>query len=91
MKKHALFMKRGSKKHGIDWMRYTEEVLKPILIPWIQNLNKNRPIGTPNFVFQQDNAKPHVCKWTLEVLAKAGIEILPHPGNSPNINAIKGI
>jgi len=51
MKYHALFMKRGSKVGGVDYMRYIEEVLKPILIPWIQNLNRNRLPGTPCFVF----------------------------------------
>jgi len=38
-------MKRGNRKEkigGVDWMRYSEEVLKPLFIPWIQGLNKER-------------------------------------------------
>ena len=52
MKKNPLFMKRGSKKHGIDYMRYYKEVLKPILIPWLQDLNKAREGGLgSNIIF----------------------------------------
>ena len=58
-------MKRGSKKHGVDWMRYTKEVLKPILIPWIYGLEEE---ASTQILFLQDNATPHMCKWSLEVL-----------------------
>jgi hypothetical protein len=40
-------------------------------------------LDIPGFIFQQDNAPSHKSHWTLEMLHNAGIEILEHPGNSP--------
>ena len=91
LKRHPLTMARGAKRGGVDFMRYIHEVLKPLLIPFIQRLNRERAPGTPTYIFQQDNAPAHSRKWTLEVLKEAGIEVLEHPGNSPDINVIKGL
>ena len=44
----------------------------------------------PSFVFQQDNAPSHASKWTLRRLEKAGIPLLEHISNSPDMNAIEG-
>jgi hypothetical protein len=44
----------------------------------------------PSFIFQQDNALSHASKWTLCRLKQEGIEVLEHPGNSPDMNAIEG-
>jgi hypothetical protein len=42
------------------------------------------------YLFQQDNAPSHSSKWTLRVLKKAGIPLLEHISNSPDMNAIEG-
>gem|GEM_PF-6661733 len=89
-KRHPLQMARGAKRSGVDFMRYCEEVLKPILIPWLQDLNKERGPGN-SIIFQQDNAPSHTSKWTLQLLADSGIEVLEHPANSPDMNAIEGV
>jgi hypothetical protein len=44
----------------------------------------------PPYVFQQDNAPSHASKWTIRRLKKAGILMLEHVGNSPDMNAIEG-
>ena len=55
-------MARTAKRGGVDNMRYIYEVLKPLLIPWIQKLNSERAPGTPTYLFQQDNAPSHTSK-----------------------------
>jgi hypothetical protein len=40
-------------------------------------------------VFQQDNALSHASQWTIRELEKAGIPLLEHVGNSPDISAIE--
>jgi hypothetical protein len=87
-------MKRENGKGGIDHMRYREEVVKPLVIPFIAEIDLQRPhdlnnLDIPGFIFQQDNALSHKSYWTLEMLHNASIEILEHPGNSPNMNAIE--
>jgi hypothetical protein len=75
-------------------MRYREEVVKPLVIPFMAEIDLQRPydpdnLDIPSFIFQQDNAPSHKSHWTLEMLYNAGIEILEHPGNSPDMNAIE--
>jgi hypothetical protein len=87
-------MKRENGKGGIDHMRYREEVVKPLVIPFMAEIDLQRPhdldnLDIPGFIFQQDNAPLHKSHWTLEMLHNASIEILEHPGNSPDMNAIE--
>jgi hypothetical protein len=80
----------------VDNICYTYEVIEPLLIPFFKEitLQDHDPDTfdcdkTP-FVFQQDNAPSHASKWTLRFLEKAGITLLEHVGNSPDMNAIEG-
>ncbi|KFM63879.1 Transposable element Tcb1 transposase, partial [Stegodyphus mimosarum] len=59
--------------------RYVTQILEPFVLPWLQ--------GPPNTVFQQDNAKPHVGRRTLNSLT--GLGILPWPAASPDQNPIE--
>lgn len=57
-------------------------------------IDQQRPHDPDNlesrgFIFQQDNAPSHKSHWTLEYLAQQGIELLEHPGNSPDMNAME--
>ena len=57
-------------------------------------IDQQRPHDPDNlesrgFIFQQDNAPSHKSHWTLEYLVQQGIELLEHPGNSPDMNAIE--
>jgi hypothetical protein len=88
--------KKTVKRGGVDNLRYTYEVIEPLLIPWYNDitLQQHNPDtlepDIPPFVFQQDNAPSHVSKWTLRRLKKVGIPLLEHIGNSPDMNVIEG-
>jgi hypothetical protein len=87
--------RNGKYKGGIDNIRYTYECVIPLLLPFIReiNLQIHNPdeleYDIPKFIFQQDGAPSHASKWTTRVLKKAGIPILEHVGNSPDLNAIE--
>lgn len=59
--------------------RYVTQVVEPVVLPLLQ--------GAPNTVFQQDNARPHVARRTLNSLT--GFDILPWPAASPDLNPIE--
>jgi hypothetical protein len=76
-------------------MRYTYECIIPLLIPFIEEINiqihnpDEFECDIPRFVFQQDNAPSHASQWTIRELKKAGIPLLEHAGNSPDMTAIE--
>lgn len=78
---------RANKSGGIDWIRYREEVLKPLFIPFITQLKKDYP-NVP-FITQKNNAPSHTSRWYKKKWEKAGIKTLIWPSNSPNLSAIK--
>jgi hypothetical protein len=93
-KHHYLTMLREKGKGGIDHIRYRHEVIEPLVIPYMREVSLQRPhdpdnLDIPGPIFQQDNAPSHKSHWTLELLAKEGIELLEHPGDSPDMNAIE--
>ncbi|RYP20116.1 hypothetical protein DL765_002958 [Monosporascus sp. GIB2] len=78
---------RNAKKGGIDWIRYREEVLKPLYLPFLEGLRAKYP--HLRFVAQEDNAPSHASRWCRQVWEKAGVERLEWPPNSPDLNAIE--
>jgi hypothetical protein len=90
-------MKKGKSRGGVDNLRYTYEVLEPLLIPFWKELMVQRhdpdtfECDQIPYYFQQDNAPSHVSKWTQRRLQKEGIPLLEHIGNSPEMNAIEGV
>ncbi|GFV05072.1 transposable element Tcb1 transposase [Trichonephila clavipes] len=58
---------------------YVTRVIEPVFLPLLQ--------GAPNMVFQQDNARPHVARKTLN--NQTGFDILPRLENSPDLNNIE--
>jgi hypothetical protein len=88
--------KKGKSRGGVDNLRYTYEVIEPLLIPFYKEIMVQRhdpdtlEPDLPSYVFQQDNAPSHASKWTIRRLQKAGIPLLEHIGNSPDMNAIEG-
>jgi hypothetical protein len=93
-KKHRLIMRRERGKGGIYWMRYRYEVVEPLVVPYMYERSLQRPhdpddLNVPGPIFQQDNAPSHISHWTLEYLQQEGIEVLEHPGNSPDMSAIE--
>lgn len=80
---------RDNKKGGFDWIRYREEVLKPLYIPFIKHLQST--FGSSiKFLAQEHNAAPHASRWCKELWAKHGIETLYWPSNSPDPSAAEG-
>jgi transposase len=79
---------RENGKGEINHIRYKEEVIRPLVIPFMQKLNENQAPDS-QFKFQQDNAPSHNSEWMLQLLQKAGIQLHEHPGNSPDMNAIE--
>ena len=78
---------RGDRSRGgMDWFRYREEVLIPLLIPFIQRLQQEH--GIKVFVCE-DNAGIHKALYCQEEYHKAGIYIIPWPANSPDLNVIE--
>jgi hypothetical protein len=93
-KRHPLTMSREQGRGGIDHVRYRHEVIEPLVIPYMREVSLQRPhdpdnLDIPGPIFQQDNAPSHKSHWTLELLANEGIELLEHPGDSPDMNAIE--
>ena len=49
--------------------RYVNQVINPFVLPFMQR--------NPIFVFQQDNARPHVARYTLNQLTGNNVHPLP--------------
>lgn len=62
---------------------YVNDVLRPHILP-LRQLHRN-------FVFMQDNARPHTTNITWRFFDRHDIQLLPHPANSPNLNPIEHI
>ena len=67
--------------NGVNADRYIAQVLQPHVVPFFQ---RHR-----NFLFQQDNARPHTARVTQDFLHRNNISLLPHPALSPDLNPIE--
>lgn len=78
-------LKRGNRSRGgVDGYRHREGILKPKLVPWTKEVERQR--GVPIEVLE-DGAPAHVSKFDTEYMHTNGINKLLWPGNSPDINA----
>ena len=50
-----------------------------------------RDVHGDAFIFQQDNAPPHVARTTLELFAAESVRLLPWPPMSPDLNPVENI
>lgn len=66
--------------------RYVNEVLQATLLPYLDD----RPLR-PQVLFQQDNARPHIARQTMDFLQQAGVNLLPWPPRSPDLNPIEHV
>ena len=62
--------------------RYIDEVLEPVVVPHLQN-NANVTL------FQQDNARPHSARVTMDFLGQNHVQVLPWPAFSPDLSPIE--
>src|SRR4029434_9439948 len=63
-------------------VRYRNEILEPVAIPYLQNLG-------PNSILQDDNARPHRGRIITEYLQNLGAERMEWPAVSPDLNPIE--
>ena len=63
-------------------VRYRDEVLEPFVVPFAENAG-------PNFIFMDDNARPHRARVVTQYLADHGIERMDWPSKSPDLNPIE--
>lgn len=67
--------------------RYINEVLEKKLLQSARDIfGEGRP-----FVFQQDGAPCHTAKKCTKWFADHGVEVMPWPGNSPDLNPIENL
>lgn len=62
--------------------RYIEQVIRPYVVPFAQRIGAE-------FKLMHDNARAHIARATREALDEAGIQVLPWPANSPDLNPIE--
>ena len=65
-------------------IRYVNDVLQPHILPLKRQLRQN-------FVFMQDNARPHTANITQQFFQRHDIALLNHPSNSPDLNPIEHV
>jgi hypothetical protein len=70
-----------SNKGGIDWFRYRKQVLEPLLLPFAKMI--------PNAWVLEDGAPAHNHHANKLLYKTEGVQRLPWPGNSPDLNAIE--
>ena len=61
-------------------VRYRDEILQPHLMHVIDRQRE---------LFQQDNARPHTARVTMDYLEQNNINVLPWPSKSPDLNPIE--
>ena len=67
---------------GLTAQRYVDEVLRPVAVPFIRQ--------HPGMILQQDNARPHVARLTMQYLQRNNIDVLQNwPALSADLNPIE--
>jgi hypothetical protein len=65
-------------------VRYRDEVLEPIVVPFAENAGGH-------FIFMDDNARPHRARVVTQLLENHGIERMDWPARSPDLNPIEHV
>ncbi|CAH1960067.1 unnamed protein product [Acanthoscelides obtectus] len=68
---------------NMNVQRYIHEVLEPHLLPYLATL------ADPTF--QQDNARPHVARVTIDFFQHNDVTLLPWPPRSPDLSPIEHV
>ena len=76
---------REKGKGGINWWRYQQVILIPLLIPFAKECQVNRP----NTLVEEDKAASHASQYQPEIFILHEVIRLLQPSNSLNLNAIE--
>ncbi|CAH1968275.1 unnamed protein product [Acanthoscelides obtectus] len=68
---------------NMNAQRYIHEVLEPHLLPYLVTLTDP--------TFQQDNARPHVARVTIDFFQYNDVTLLPWPPRSPDLSPIEHV
>ncbi|CAH1975825.1 unnamed protein product [Acanthoscelides obtectus] len=68
---------------NMNAQRYIDEILEPHLLPYLDTL------ADPTF--QQDNARPHVARVTIDFFQHNDVTLLPWPPRSPDLSPIEHV
>lgn len=79
--KTNLMIVRGT----LNARRYCDNILTPVVLPFYVQRNHN------GFHFQQDNARPHTARLTMNLLQTNNINVLEWPSRSPDLNPIEHV
>ena len=60
---------------------YRDNILQPIVVPLMRNNGLT--------LLQQDNARPHTARLTTDFLRQQGVNVMPWPSLSPDLNPIE--
>lgn len=69
---------------GLTAHRYIEEILAEHVVPFAGFIGDN-------FLFMQDNARPHTARITMDYLRSVNIPVMDWPARSPDLNPIEHI
>ena len=68
--------------HGnLNAMRYCNEIVQPVLLPFLRQGHAT--------IFQQDNARCHVARHTMNFLQANNVNVLDWPARLPDISPIE--
>ena len=62
-------------------MRYCNEIVQPVLLPFLRHGHAA--------IFQQDNARPHVARHTMNFLQANNVNVLDWPARSLDISPVE--
>jgi transposase len=65
---------------NLNAARYRDEILQPHLLP---------AIDVRREIFQQDKARPHAARLTMDYLQNQNITVIPWPSKWPDLNPIE--
>ena len=60
---------------------YCAQIVQPVIVPF--------PCQRPGVIIQQDNARPHTARYTMDVLNNNNVQLLEWPSRSPDLSPIE--
>ena len=71
--------------------KYINSVLQPKLFQSAKDIFGQDRVDRRDFIFQQDGAPCHTARRTTQWFEDNGVEVMPWPGNSPDLNPIENL